>query len=235
MGGPVGRWRNIPSSLTMPRQGILSAMADFNSYTDDRHAVGLQTMGILDLLRKNTDEVRRARVLVCALDSRFDDLLKEDSEIYGRYYRGTTTAGLPSIQAMLGRLEQKVDIVHLICDVTEAGRIRDASGREITGTELIQRCCDHDVKLLWAASDNPGERYVKGFGARGKRINLVMTLKRKSSNFPSFLQEILSRMADGETMPVAWNTICPQIPRSEHKDAPESIFLAGRGGVRLLA
>jgi|SRR5579884_2710415 len=191
-------------------------------------------MSILDLFRKK-DEVHGARVLTCAVDSRFDHLLKEDSEIYGRYYRATTTAVLPTIQALLERLEQKFDIVHLIADVTEAGTIRDVSGQEITGTELIQRCCDHDVKLLWAASDNPPERYIKGFGARGKRLNLVMTVKRKGPNFPSFLENMLSRMAYGDPMPIAWNDICPQIPRSEHKDTPESIFFAGRGGVRLLA
>jgi hypothetical protein len=192
-------------------------------------------MGILDLFRKNKDEVQGTRVLVRAIDNRFDDLLKQDSEIYGRYYRATTTALLPTIQALLGGLEQTFDIVHLIADVTESGTIRDASGHEITGTELIQRCCDHDVKLLWAASDNPPDRYINGFGARGKRLNLVMTLKRKGPNFPGFLQKMLSRMAYGDTMPVAWNDICPQIPRSEHKDAPESIFFPGRGGVRLLA
>jgi len=42
---------------------------------------GSSTMGILDLFRKNKDEVHGARALVCAVDSRFDDLLKEDSEI----------------------------------------------------------------------------------------------------------------------------------------------------------
>jgi hypothetical protein len=192
-------------------------------------------MGILDLFRKNRDAVNGARVLVCAFDDRFDDLLKGDSEIYLRYYRATTKMLLPSIQALLGRLEQKYDIVHLICDVTENGTIRDARGQEITGTELIQRCCDQNVKLLWSASDNPPERYIKGFGARGKRLNLVMTLKRKGPNFPSFLQKLLSRMAYGDTMPVAWSDICPQIPRADHPDAPESIFFAGRGGVKLLA
>lgn len=192
-------------------------------------------MGILDLFRKNRDEVHGAKVLVCALDNRFNDLLKEDSEIYGEYYRATTTMVLPSIQALLGRLEQQYDIVHLMCDVTENGTITDASGHEISGTGLIQRCCDQNVKLLWAASDNPPERYVKGFRARGKRLNLVMTLKRKGPDFPSFLHEMLSRMAYGAAMPIAWNAICPQIPRADHPGAPESIFFAGRGGVILLA
>jgi hypothetical protein len=194
-------------------------------------------MGILDLFRKDKDrdEVHGAKVLVCTLDNRFDHLLKEDSEIYGRYYRATTAAVLPGIQALLGRLEQKYDIVHLLCDVTANGTITDAKGEEITGTELIHRCCDLDVKLLWSASDNPPERYLKGFGARGKRLNLVMTIQRKGPNFPSFLQRLLSQMAYGDSMPVAWNNLCPQIPRAEHPNAPESIFFAGRGGARLLA
>jgi hypothetical protein len=191
-------------------------------------------MGILDLFRKNKDEVHGSRVLVCAVDSRFEHLLKEDSDIYGRYYQSTTSAVLPSIQALLGRLEQKFDIVHLFADVTEAGTVRDAGGHEITGTDLIQHCCDHNVKLLWAASDNAPERYISGFGARGKRLNVVMTLKRKGPNFPSFLQQMLSRMAYGDTMPIAWNDIFPRTPRSE-QSAPESIFFAGRGDVRLLS
>ena len=190
-------------------------------------------MGILDLFRK--DEVVGSKVLVCALDNRYDDLLRGDSEVYGRYYRTTTATLFPSIQALLGHLEQKYDIVHLLCDVTESGTVTDANGEQITGTELIQRCCDHNVKLLWAASDNPPERYINGFGARGKHLNLVMTLRRKGPNFPGFLQKLLSQMVCGNTMPVAWNDLCPQIPGSDHPDAPESIFFAGRGGVRLLA
>jgi hypothetical protein len=197
-------------------------------------------MGILDVFRKRRyevpgTEVDGTKVLVCAIDSKFDDLLKADSEIYGRYYRATITTLLPTVEALVGRLGQKYDIVHLICDVTEKGTIMGTSGDEITGTELIQRCCDQNVSLLWSASDNPAERYIKGFGARGKRINLVMTLKRKGSNFPTFLHKMLSRMASGDTMPVAWNAICPQIPRSDHPDAPESIFFAGRGGAKFLA
>lgn len=88
---------------------------------------------------------------------------------------------------------------------------------------------------MWSASDNPPEGYIKGFGARGKRLNRVMTFKRKGANFPNFLQKMLSQMAYGETMPIAWNDICPQIPGLEHKGSPESIFVAGRGGVKLWA
>jgi hypothetical protein len=136
-------------------------------------------------------------------------------------------AALPTIQALLGRLEQKYDIVHLLCDVTANGTITDASGKEITGTELIQRCCDQKVKLLWCGSDNLPDRYIKGFGARGKRLNLVMTLRRKGPTFPGFLQKLMSRMAYGDTMPVAWNDLCPPIPGLDHPDARSLFSLQG--------
>ena len=190
-------------------------------------------MGIMDLFRK--DEVFGAKVLVCALDNRFDDLLQQDSQVYSQCYKATTTEMLPTLQALSGHLERKYDIVHLLCDVTTKGTITDANGEEITGTELLQRCCDQNVKLLWVASDNPAEGYIKGFAARGKRINLVMTIKRKGANFPGFLQKLLSRVAYGEIMPVAWNHLCPQIPGVDHADATDSIFFAGRGRVMLLA
>lgn len=63
--------------------------------------------------------------------------------------------GFLAFRRCSGVWNRKFDIVHLICELTEPGTIRDASGHEITGTELIQRCCDQNVKWLWAASDNP--------------------------------------------------------------------------------
>lgn len=72
---------NIAISLKISsRQGFGVAIADFVTYGRPRSVEG-QTMGILDLFRKHKDEVQRAMLLVCAVDNRFDDLLKEDSEI----------------------------------------------------------------------------------------------------------------------------------------------------------
>ena len=103
-------------------------------------------MGILDLSHK--DEVRGAKVLVCALDNRFDDLLKGDAEVYGRYYRATTTTVFPGIQALLGGLEQKYDIVHLICDVSADGAIADTSGEEITGNATHSELLRSERKVI---------------------------------------------------------------------------------------
>ena len=99
---------NVQFRLDHPTSAVI--LARLISRELDHH-------GILDLFRRNKDEIHGARVLVCALDDRFADLVREDSEIYGRYYRPTTLIILPSIQALLARTEQQYDIVHLMCDV----------------------------------------------------------------------------------------------------------------------
>jgi hypothetical protein len=88
------------------------------------------------------------------------------------------------------------------------------------------------VKLLWIASDNPPEGYIKHFRARGKKLNLVMTISRKGEKFTDFLGGLLAQMAQGTTMPTAWVKLAPQSPKTA-SDAPECIFFAGRGGVLL--
>ncbi len=80
----------------------------------------------------------------------------------------------------------------------------DNCGATISGTKLIQMCCDTGVKLLWIASENNSQAYIKGFKADGKRLNLVMTMNRQGNKFSVFLEELLSRMNAGEAMLGAW-------------------------------
>jgi hypothetical protein len=183
-------------------------------------------MGLLDLFRK--DEVTGSKVLVCSLGPKFDDSLKSDSQVYKRFYPATTSKTLTGIQELTAALAQKFDIVHLLCDVSPEGAIAGMSG-----TELIKKCCEADVKLLWIASNNLSDAYIKGFNARGQKINLVMIKDRQGPFFSPFLTNLLAKLSSGEAMPAAWNQLCPQVPSSVHPDAPEAIFFAGRGGVRL--
>ena len=108
----------------------------------------------------------------------------------------------------------------------------DAAGTTISGTELIEKCCDAGLKLLWIASENPPDGYIKNFRARGKKLNLVMTISRKGEKFTDFLDGLLAQMSQGTTMPTAWVNLVPQRPKTA-SDAPECIFFAGRGGVLL--
>ena len=186
-------------------------------------------MGILGFIRKK-DVVVGTKVLVSAFDSRFADLLRADTEIYKRYYPATTATTFVDIYELMKAITQNFDVVHLLCDVSSNGAI---GGSEITGTELIERCSASDVKLLWVASSNDAEGYIKGFKARGNRLNLVMTTNRHGPKFSDFLEKLLARMSHGDAMPVAWNALCPQVPGSAHPDSPVTIFFAGRGSVRL--
>lgn len=167
------------------------------------------------------------------IGSQFDELLQTDTQIYRRLYASTTENGYLALQELKEALCQRYDIVHLFCDVSPSGIIADSSGGRITGTELIEKCCDSNVKLLWIASDNQADGYIKGFKARGKRLNLVMTINRNGSRFSDFLEKLLFRMFYGDTMPIAWVDLCPQRSGTSDLKVPNSIFFAGRAGVKL--
>jgi uncharacterized protein YerC len=172
-------------------------------------------------------------VLVCSLDRKFAELAENDSSIYSNFYPSTTTKIFTDFEELLKTLDQKFDIVHLFCDVSPNGTIADSNGLTLAAITLVQRCSDSNVKLLWLANDNKPDGYISGFKATGKRLNLVMTLSRYGPNFSAFLRKLLSRMVGGETMPVAWVKLAPQVPGRPQQGLPDCIFHAGRGGVRL--
>jgi hypothetical protein len=176
------------------------------------------------------DEVIGTRVLVCSSEDSMSAIGSEDARIWQRHYPATTSVTASSIDELCGILDQGYDVIHLLWKTDSEGTFLDSN---IRGTNLIEQCCDADVKLLWIACDNDPQAYIKGFSARGKRINLVMTIDRRGAVFSSFLDRLLAKTAYGDTLPVAWNQLCPQAPDLEHSDAPACIFFAGRGGVLL--
>jgi hypothetical protein len=192
-------------------------------------------LGIRSLFRKgDSDEVAGAKILVASLDPKFAELTKVDSNCYSQFYDTPIVLFFEGIQELLETIGKGYDVVHLFCDALPDGNITDSRGAKIAGTSLIQSCCNSDVKLLWVASENKPEAYIRGFKAAGKRLNLVMTINRNGSKFLPFLEKLLSRMSAGETMPAAWVSVSPQGPNDpRQQDSPACIFSAGRGGVRL--
>ena len=184
-------------------------------------------MGLLGLFRKRKNAA--TSVLVCACESRFDELLAEDADVYKRYYTVTTALSLRGPEDVIMAVERGFDIVHLLCDFGSCGSI---AGSSVTGDALIDKCCRSGVKLLWVASNNKPDAYIKGFSAGVRALNLVMTINRNGQKFSIFLDQLLSRMSRGDTMPIAWNALAPQIPGLQHSDAPELIFAAGLGSAR---
>ncbi len=189
-------------------------------------------MAFRDWFRKPIPEhIPDPKVLVCSVDSRFSETVIADHEVYRRFFPDSTAAVLDDISELLEFVRQGYDMVHLLCDVSAAGFIRDLRDQTISGTELIDACLAANVKLLWIASDNPGDGYIHGFNTKGARLNLVMTLKRNGEKFPRFLDALLFEMNSGKSMPGAWVALSPQNPRIRH-DSPDAIFIAGRGQVR---
>jgi hypothetical protein len=191
-------------------------------------------MALGDWFRRRTrEEILGSKILVCGLGPQFQQLVSADAEIYARYYRSLETTTFSEIQGLIDAIARPRDIVHLLCDVLPSGEITDHTGERLTGTRLLKHCCDSNVKLLWIASDNEPQSYITGFKARAEPLNIVMTLQRNGPKFSSFLDQILFRMFYGDSLPVAWVDIAPQIPGSSNPDLPSAIFYAGRGGVRL--
>lgn len=169
-----------------------------------------------------------AKILVCGLGLNFQETIVSDSEIYSRYYRSVTTLVTDSTEELCQSIGDGCDIVHLCCEVSADGRVISERGSVLSGGQLIDHCCLHQVKLLWVASDNSTDSYVHGFRAHAKKLNLVMTLERNGSRFPAFLDRLLYKLSSGQTMPKAWLGVTQTSSALLQSDLPSTIFYAGR-------
>jgi hypothetical protein len=88
------------------------------------------------------------------------------------------------------------------------------------------------ASVVVVASENESEHYI----AAGKKVgygyaNLVMTLQRNGPSFTAFFKKLFADMMDGETMPVAWVKLAPQIPGRDQPNTPGTIFACEVGQV----
>jgi len=173
-----------------------------------------------------------SKVLVCSLGCFAGDVLDDDGVIYSRHYRSVNVASYPAISDLSDAVQNGYDIVHLFCPLAAGGLIRDTRGKTLAGSELIQKCCDGNVKLLWVANENKPEDYVNGFKAEGKPLNLIMTINRNGARFGQFLEKLLVRISNGEALPLAWTTLVPQCEGPWQQDLPGCIFFAGRANAQ---
>ena len=176
--------------------------------------------------KNKSSDVTSSRILVCGLCGGFDEA-SADAQVYIRFFPNTLVSRLISIQQLSGLISEGYDVVHLHCALSGDGSLVDSEGAILSGTELISQACASSVKVLFIASDNPSDAYIKGFKAPGKPINLVMTLNR-NKGFLIFLASLLERMKKGATMPVAWASVTSPKSSLEPESMPSCIFFAGR-------
>jgi len=193
-------------------------------------------MGIFDAFRK--EEVTGSKVLVFQLAGadlrpKFDEQVKSDLRVYQRFYPSASSAMFTTVAELRGAVGHHYDILHLFCDVSPAGVISDSSGDRISGTELLKTAVESGVKLLWIGNDNPQQAYDTGFKTKGLKINAVLTLTRLGSNTSFFLDNLLTKMAAGETLSKAWSIAANPEGKSVQPDVPRTISWLGRGSVIL--
>jgi hypothetical protein len=186
-------------------------------------------MGLFDAFKK--DEVVGTKVLVCALGGDFEGLPKKDEGTYRRFYPATTALHATTVAEVDQAISQKPDVIHLFCSLDSNGAAVDASGGRIAGADLLQACADADVKLLWIAGDNFADPYNTGFKPKGFKLNVILTERRLGPNFSLFLDNLLTKLAAGESFAKAWKVASTPEGRSVQPDVPHTITSLGRGAV----
>ncbi len=117
------------------------------------------------------------------------------------------------------------------CDVLLIyARLLDSGQIEGHGASLRKIIRDSQAAIAIVAVGNSGGAYIAGALNPGYgHANLVMILERKGSRFGVFFDKLFAAMKRGQTMPVAWEKLVPQVPGLEHEGGPEAIFVCERG------
>jgi hypothetical protein len=182
---------------------------------------------------RSRKDLSECKVLVCSMDSSFRESLEIDKSVYLRHYRAVESIFFSSTRDLLIAIGAGYDIVHLFGSLSPSGLLDEARDLILPGSELLMKCCERDVKLLWIASENNPKDYVTSFNVTGKSLNVVMTISRNGAKFVEFLENVLSRTSEGETLPAAWAALVPQAEGPWQHELPSCIFYAGRGDVKL--
>lgn len=153
------------------------------------------------------------------------DLLETGRNSDAEYDRQKLESFFASIRESRN-IPPRCDVLFVYADLEADGRVRNI---ELSLREIVR---DSGATIVVFASANTPESYLGASGqARFGKANLVMTLDRRGQVFSSFLRRLFEKMAQGVSMPVAWNELAPQVPGQNQADCPATIFACERGQV----
>jgi hypothetical protein len=182
--------------------------------------------------------INGTRVLVSSLGRESSDGSEDsDAEVYSNFYRRVSVLKAQKTGELLASVRSgDYDVVHLFCEIDEGGRLAADADSWLSGSELLDACREGDVKLLFIANDNPGEGYLKAFSGEGisRGLDFVSTINRNGESFGLFLEGLLRKMSSGETLPVAWVSLAPQIPGGEAKGDQPGLYCSISRAARLM-
>ena len=152
----------------------------------------------------------------------FTQLMEED--------RASLDALFPQVEVGSGLQIPKCDVLFVYTDIASDGQI--GLGKGLTIRHLAERAAASIVVL---AAPNSWEHIAQAVKQDGpKRANLVCTMDRKGSIFSSFFRKLFELMRAGKSMPMAWNSLAPQVPSrvDPHTDVPETVAILEAGQVK---
>jgi hypothetical protein len=100
------------------------------------------------------------------------------------------------------------------CDVLMIYATIKADGvMQNTAHSLREIIAKSRAPIVVVATENSVESYIAASKRPGAgKANLVMALTRNGQIFPDFFKELFGMMHHGDTMPMAWVKLAPQIP-----------------------
>jgi hypothetical protein len=156
-----------------------------------------------------------------------------DRAAYSQFYSRVSAKTVGNLKELTEYINSSSpDLLHLFVDLDQQGNVFDDAQQKMKFGELQTLAQNRGANYIFFAKDNPGSGYSAGPRPE-LTSNLIMTLERKGSNFPEFLSKVFSQVSKGETLPMAWNKVSPQIPGKVHKDSPEVFAGMGAGNVVL--
>jgi hypothetical protein len=145
---------------------------------------------------------------------------------------GLIAEDLKALTPIFGKAAQSTD-TSPACDVLFIyARIKNSGAVDGSKGGLREIVRDSGASVVVVAIENSVDAYIAGAPKKPYgSTNLVMTLERRGTRFPMFFARLFKMMFAGETMPVAWAKLAPQIPGAEQEDTPGTIFAAEAGQV----
>lgn len=139
----------------------------------------------------------------------------------------------PALAPLFSTARESRDLPPPACDVlvvySDLGYDGNLFATEVGLRYLLRKS---GARILIVASENKGENSIAAAQEAGHSgANLVLTLGRRGSAFPTFFSRLFADMKAGTPMPEAWSRLAPQIPDQEHAEVPGTIFLAEGGPI----
>jgi hypothetical protein len=151
------------------------------------------------------------KVLVAVLggDPNLAAQAETDASKYKVYYGSVELRKAMDAQKFLVLLStDQFDVVHLLGKFDKRAIFNDDTGFQLRLSD-VKRACDYaQVKMLWLATENDLDVIRDNPVLLEPQFHLILT-KERGENFPKFLSTLLSRLARGESVAVAWDSFVP--------------------------